>query len=164
MKPILLMLVGIPGSGKSIWLNSLKKTIRDGGKYLLYNEIPFFAVCPDNIRKQLSGNISDQSINIQVWQEAKDRTRGCLEHGTNVILDATNVNTTYRRDFISGLPPCRLLAKIFPVTPEIAWERVKSDLFAGRDRAKVPEETIYRMYGEYLYTTKVLTSEGFELW
>jgi predicted kinase len=161
-EPVLLMLIGIPGSGKSTWLNGLEETTRDGGKYCLYNDMPFYVVCPDKIRKQLSGNISNQSINIQTWQEAIDITRGCLEHGTNVILDATNVNTSYRRDFITGLPPCKIKAKIFPVDPEIAWERVMDDLFSGRDRAQVPEETIYRMYGQFLYTVKMLSLEGFE--
>ena len=126
----------------------------------MYNDMPFYVVSPDDYRRQ-STNVSDQSVNLQVWLEAKDETRECLEHGTNVILDATNVNTKYRRDFISGLP-CKLVAKVFPVAPETAWERIKGDLFAGRDRAQVPEEKIYRMYGEFLYTTRVLSSEGFE--
>ena len=160
-KPILLMLIGIPGSGKSTWRNNLKETIRDGGKYRLCNGIPFYVVSPDDYRRQAT-DVSDQSINLQVWLEARDATRECLEHGTNVILDATNVNTKYRRDFISGLP-CKLMAKVFPVSPETAWERVMDDLFAGRDRAQVPEESIYRMYGQFLYTIKVLTSEGFEI-
>jgi predicted kinase len=156
------MLIGIPGSGKSNWLNSLKEIVFDDGKYRLCNGTPFCVICPDDYRKRM-GNISDQSVNLQVWLEAKDATREFLEHGTNVILDATNVNTKYRRDFISDLP-CKLMAKVFPVSPETAWERVKGDLFAGRDRAQVPEETIYRMYGQFLYTIRVLSSEGFEFW
>lgn len=160
--PKFLMLIGISGSGKSTWLNKLEKTIRDGGTYLMFEGDPYHVVCPDNIRKRL-GNVSDQSQNIRVWMEAKDDTLECLVHGTNVILDATNVNTTNRRDFISGLSHGKKLAKIFPVIPELAWERVKRDIITGTDRANVPEEAIYRMYGEYLYTVKVLPSEGFEI-
>jgi Predicted kinase len=158
MTPTLLMLIGIPGSGKSSWLNSQKK----GNLRTLIDNEPFWIVCPDALRKKRFDNVSDQSQNTAVWQEAKDLTTGFLQHGTAIILDATNVNTKYRRDFISELPPCKLLAKVFPVTPETAWERVMDDLLAGRDRATVPEETIYRMYGEFLYTMKVLPSEGFE--
>jgi predicted kinase len=158
-----LILIGIPGSGKSTWLNSLEKVNCDGGFYLrLLNDL-YTIICPDEIRRKL-GSVSDQSQNLYVWQEAKDRTIGCLEHGTNVILDATNVNTANRRDFISGipaLPPCIKLAKIFPTDPEIAWERIRLALKNGIDRSNVPEETIYRMYGEYLYTSKVISSEGF---
>jgi predicted kinase len=162
-RPRLLMLIGIPGSGKSSWLKTLEKTIRDGGTYLIFNNFPFFVISPDELRKQLSGNISDQSVNVQVWQETKNKTIGCLEHGTNVIIDATNINTEYRRNFIINLPSCHKLAKIFPVTPDVAWKRVSGDLLFKRDRAAVPEEKIYKMYGDYLYTIKVLSSEGFEI-
>jgi predicted kinase len=156
------MLIGVPGSGKSHWLNSLEKKCMDGETYLLFKGIPFLVVCPDTIRQSL-GSISDQSQNVLVWKKAKDSVIGCLENGTSVILDATNVNTAYRRDFISGLPKCRMLAKIFHATPAVAWERVKKDLTLEVDRAAVPEETIYRMFGEFLYTVKVLSSEGFEI-
>jgi hypothetical protein len=82
---------------------------------------------------------------------------------SDLLIKSIGVNySPYRRDFITGLPPCKIKAKIFPVDPEIAWERVMDDLFSGRDRAQVPEETIYRMYGQFLYTVKMLSLEGFE--
>jgi len=172
--PILLMLIGIPGSGKSSWLSKQEKVLIDGGTYLKI--IPdrlkmthdhnigvlFHVVCPDEIRKRKTGNISDQNMNTVVWQEAKDETIGCLDHGTNVLLDATNVNTFYRNVFIHDLK-CKLWAKLFSVEPQIAYERIKKALDSGIDRATVPEEVVYKMYGEYLYSIKMLESEGFKI-
>ena len=167
--PILLMLIGIPGSGKSSWLKNLKVSHgKYGGTYLIYDaypgdQIPFYVICPDDIRKRICGNVNDQSKNDRVWAIAKEETNACLVHGTNVILDATNVQSIYRRSFVSGLFFKTLLAKTFYVEPEIACERIKRNITEGIDRPNVPEDIIYRMYGEFLYTRRVLSSEGFQL-
>jgi predicted kinase len=143
-----LLLIGIPGSGKSTWLKQLPGN--------------FEIICPDQIRKRLSGgDISDQTLNVQVWEEAKKRTVEALQAGQDVVLDATNVNTTRRREFLAGLPECLKKAKIFDISPEEACQRIKADLEIWKDRAAVPDEIVYRMYGEFLYTEKVLESEGF---
>jgi predicted kinase len=152
MLPRLILLVGIPGSGKSTWLSA----------YLLDSQV-FRVVSPDSIRKQLYGDITDQTHNVEVWNEAKARTINCLHKGKSVILDATNVHTQNRQDFIQGLPPCRLQAVLFRADPNECWERVKKDIDSGKDRSNVPEHIIYRMFGELLYTEKVIESEGFEL-
>lgn len=148
--PVFLMLIGIPGCGKSSWLNSQRLD-------------EFEIICPDQIRKESYGDISDQANNIAVWDAALKRTCYNLSRGHSVVLDATNVNTRYRREFVSQLPQCKLKAKIFQDDPQTCYERISKDLQAGRDRSAVPEETVYRMYGELLYTIKVIQSEGFEI-
>jgi len=163
MEPNLLMLIGIPGSGKSSWLAGLEVKCQDDGHYVLVDGVPYTIVCPDAIRQSFTDDVSDQSQNILVWQEAKNRTTCRLERGRNIILDATNVNTTRRREFLQGLPPCRKMAKMFIVNPEEAYQRIKKDLDENKQRSKVPEEIVYRMYGEFQYTLKVIVSEGFEL-
>lgn len=157
------MLIGIPGSGKSTWLATAgKSALIENETYILLDYKPFAIICPDAIR-QLMGDIQDQSNNAVIWQFAKDRVRSCLERKMSIILDATNVNTTLRRQFLQGLPDCQKKAKVFYVNPEQACLRIKKDIEDKKLRANVPEETIYRMYGEYLYTVRVLSSEGFEL-
>jgi len=148
--PRLLMLIGIPGSGKSSWLKCQRL---DG----------FEIVCPDQIRLEEYGNISSQANNISVWYTAKIKVIDAINENRSVILDATNVNTKYRHEFIAGLPKCKLQAKIFRDEPQECYERISRDLQAGRNRSDVPEETVYRMYGELLYTIKVIQSEGFEI-
>lgn len=162
VEPVFLVLIGIPGSGKSTWLAGLEKKSLIEAKYVIVNNLSFTVVCPDTIRQRLS-HISDQSQNDLVWQKAKERTIDRLERGVNVILDATNVNTSRRQEFIKGLPPCRKVAKVFSVGPEQACLRIKKDLDEKKQRSDVPEEAVYKMYGEFLYTIRVIASEGFEL-
>ena len=153
------MLIGIPGSGKSSWLKQLPwvRLYKNHG-------IRFEIICPDQIRKELSGGIYDQSLNVPAWREAKKRAVEALQAGRSVILDATNVETSRRREFVVDLPACVKMAKVFEVMPEKAWLRIKADLDVGRDRSPISEETIYMYYGRFLYTKKVLVSEGFRKW
>ena len=152
MIPRMIFLVGVPGCGKSTWI----------AQHILDPKL-FRVVSPDNIRKEMHGDISDQSHNIEIWETAKARAINCLNDGISVILDATNLKAVYRQQFIDGLPLCKLQAVLFNVTPAECWERVRKDVKSGKDRAKVPEEKIYSMYGEFLYTKKVIESEGFEI-
>jgi len=153
MIPRLILMVGIPGSGKSSWLEEQG----------LYKNPAFIILCPDQVRKELCGNISDQSRNIEVWDIVKIKTITCLKQGISVVLDATNVSTTNRRTFIKGLPTCILQAKLFPADPAQCYVRILKDLEQNKNRADVPEETLYKMFGEYLYSEKVIQSEGFEV-
>ena len=150
MIPRLILLIGIPGSGKSSWLKCQRLD-------------DFEIISPDQIRQEEFGDISTQANNIEVWYKAKVKTFDALNEGRSVILDATNVNTKYRLEFIAGLPTCKLQAKIFRDGPQECYERISRDLQAGRNRSNVPEETVFRMYGELLYTIKVIQSEGFEI-
>ena len=150
--PIFTMLIGIPGSGKSNWIKHNKM---DG---LLDN----FIICPDEIRKTYFTDISNQDNNEKVWDIAKGMTIATLLLGKNVILDATNVNTKYRRDFLSYLPVCTKKALLFTVDPQVAASRVKDDIDHGLQRSNVPIEIIFRMYGEFLYTKTVIYDEGFD--
>jgi len=168
-QPNLLMLIGIPGCGKSSWLAGFQDSpcipVQTGrslrGHYVFIDYVPYIIVCPDTIR-QSYGDINDQSKNVLVWQEAKGLTIDRLYCGVSVIIDATNVDVIRRGEFLAGLPPCRKLVKIFSVNPEEAYRRIKKDLDEGKQRSKVPEGTVYRMYGEFLYTLRVIASEGFE--
>ena len=149
--PELIITVGIPGCGKSTWVNQHKAYVK---KLFLYKRLytlgrPLcgaFVVCPDDIRKELTGDITDQSKNNEVWEIAKTRVRAWLNNKYDVILDATNVSTKGRRSFIEGLPECKLFAQCFPIAPEEAYARIKKDLDNGVDRSVVPEELVYRMY------------------
>lgn len=136
------MCIGIPGSGKSFYLNKSDTYI----------------VCPDDIRRGL-GDVTDQSKNELVWAIAQAKCNTAIELGNNVTLDATNVNTPLRRDFLSKLLPCKKIALIFEINPDVAYQRIEKDLRSGRDRSNVPKRIVYRMYGEFLYTKKVIHTE-----
>ena len=151
--PIFLMLIGIAGSGKSYWV---KNNV---------NERDFIVVSSDNLRRELTGNVSDLSEDKVMWPLAKKLVAEALSKGKNVILDATNVNGYHRRRFIEDLPPCRLQAKLFPFDPEKAKERVKKDIKNDVDRSHVPIDVIEEMARQFesYCTPKLLRKEGFEI-
>lgn len=146
-KPELKVLIGIPGSGKSHWIIK--------NKYYLN----YLIVCPDNIRRDVFGDISDQTNNSRVFDIALGMVRAGLLLRQDVILDATNCNTKYRQEFLEKMPFCKKVAVLFDISPEIATERIKHDLREDKLRSAVPSNVVYRMYGEYLYTKKVLKKE-----
>ena len=72
------VMVGISGSGKST--------------YIRKNFDPSVVVCPDEIRREINGDVSSQKNGSLVWKTAKERLLAILEKGNVAILDATNVN------------------------------------------------------------------------
>lgn len=88
MKPILAVMIGISGSGKSTYANGLKTSI---GAELVET---------DAIRFELTGNAEDQSQNGRVFALAKKRVNDYLVQGKNVIIDATSLSVKDRKDWI----------------------------------------------------------------
>lgn len=149
--PEFIILIGIPGSGKSFWIAKYNKN----NKYRV--------ISPDLIRKEITGNISDQSQNAKVWVVTKERVVNLLKNGINVILDATMTNSQNRKNFIKDLPNAKLKAKIFYVDPDVSKQRIKQDVESGKDRAKVPNDVIDRMYNELMKSKDTIEDEGFEI-
>ncbi|MGV9199939.1 MAG: AAA family ATPase, partial [Promethearchaeia archaeon] len=123
--PLFIMTIGIPGSGKSRWV---EKNIPDE---------KFVIVCPDMIRKEVTGRISDVSQDKKVWSIAKSRVIAALREGKNVVLDATNVNQKHRQKFVKRLPPHQLYAKKFEVSPGTAKKRIQKDIETQKERSHV---------------------------
>lgn len=83
-KPKFIIPVGISGSGKSTWINANRKS----------NTV---VISPDEIRRELTGNISDQSKNNDVFVLAFKKAIDALNNGNDVIFDATNVTSFHRK-------------------------------------------------------------------
>lgn len=154
-KPKLILPIGISGSGKSTWINSKTDS----------NTI---VVSPDDIRREVNGNVSDQSNMGQVWSLTFDRIVNGLNSGKNVILDATNVKSSDRIKLLKHLntyvnQDFDAQAKIFNVDPEIAKQRVRNDINNGVDRSNVPDFVIDRQYQTFISGLNSLESEGFKI-
>ena len=137
--PELIVLLGIPGSGKSTWAK----------QYVLKCDASFTIVSSDEVRKILCGNLRDQTRNNEVWEIVLNQVQGHLKRGRNVILDATNTGTEKRRKFISQLPPCNRFIKVFQVSKPIAKSRISKDMEAGVERTPVPDHVIERMFKQF---------------
>lgn len=150
--PTLTFLVGVPASGKSSWINSHK------------NE-GFVVVEPDAIRREITGNVSDQKQNDEVWKIAKENIIKALKDNRDVVLDATNVKIEDRRQVLENLPECNLRAIIFNCNPRQSMERIQKALEKGQDRADVPYGAILKMceFFKNECSPEQLKSEGFEV-
>lgn len=154
-KPKLLLPIGISGSGKSSWISSNTDS----------NTV---VVCPDDIRRELTGSVSDQSKNAEVWSITFKRLADALNAGKDVILDATNVKARDRRGLMTFLKekvkrPFDAYAKIFDVDPEIAKKRVRGDIERGVDRSDVPDFAIDKQHQSFTSGLNSLEDEGFKI-
>ena len=127
-KPMFVMLVGLPGSGKTEYTKSLNPD------FVIYSS--------DAIRKEMFGNEEIQEKNNEVFAELHKRVKNGLIEGKNVVYDATNISSKRRRVFLSEISniDCSKVCIVIATTIEKCKESNN-----GRDR-KVPEYVIDRMY------------------
>ena len=140
MKPTLYMTIGISGSGKSTYLNK---------KFDKAN-----IISPDEIRKRLTGNVSDQSRNKEVFEITFNEMIQCIKDTEYAVLDSTNVSTIVRKNTIekakAEIPNLKTVGLFFRANPEVSKKRIKKDIEANKDRSNVPPEVIDRQYQQLL--------------
>jgi predicted kinase len=126
MRPRIILLVGLPGSGKSTYLE------RIGAR----------ALSSDAVRGLLADDPTDQSIHGRVFATLRYLLRQRLAIGRPVTyLDATHLTVRERRPYIrlADLYDCTIEAIFFDVPLEVCLERN-----LRRDRV-VPEEAVRKM-------------------
>lgn len=127
---MLYITIGISGSGKSTWVRNHMKN----------NDI---LICPDNIRKELTGDISDNTRNAEVWGKAYYRLRTSMDKYDNVFFDSTCLNTRTLKDIIKNSHRDYEDITIVMFNDSLNWElcrdRVSKDEKNGVDRAKTSE-------------------------
>lgn len=122
--------IGIPGSGKTTVLK----------KFAEKNSYTYISL--DEIRKELTGDESDQTKNAEVWREVYKKSADFLCDGQTVVIDATFAKDFERKAFIKFIREsgAEKIQGIFMDTPiEIAQHRNKL-----RDRT-VPHYAMERM-------------------
>lgn len=129
-KPIFIMMIGLPASGKS----------EQAKKLAVENDAEIFS--SDLLREEMFGDVNHQADNDTLFKELHKRIRECLISGKSAIMDATNINYKRRMEFLKSLNkiPCEKIAVLMATPYEVCLERN-----AQRER-KVPEYVIKRMY------------------
>lgn len=116
--------IGISGSGKTTFGNKLENTT---------------VICPDDIRKELTGDISDQSRNVEVWRIAYDRLRKSLENGEDVYFSATTLTSKNLKALLNVVEYLKPEITIYAFEDSRDWKlcekRVKEDLKNGIERS-----------------------------
>lgn len=127
--PTLTVLIGLPGCGKSTYAKKKK-------------EAGITIISPDEIREELTGDMSDQSRNRDVFKLAHKRTKEALRCGYSVVFDATDLTRKARNELLSCIPDRHntyVEYILFRVPLEECMKR-------NRQRSRrVPEEVIRRM-------------------
>ena len=134
--------IGISGSGKTRLYN------------MRYSGLPI--VSPDLIRKELTGSISNNTKNREVFVEVDKRIDEFVNEGKSFFYDATNVNTDFRKAFVNKYigTDVKIVYVVLPADIDLSYKRIKADLKAKVDRANVPLDVIIRQFGLYTHTLK----------
>ena len=133
----LVLPIGISGSGKSYIYN------RDYKDYV--------QVSPDLIREELTGSISDQSKNKEVFKLAFERVDEYLNKGQDVFFDATNVNKTQRKNFTDKYigSDVNVIYVVLPADVDLSWKRIIKDIREKKNRSDVPYFALVRQKEQY---------------
>ncbi|MFK8185009.1 MAG: AAA family ATPase [Phormidesmis sp.] len=96
----LIMLIGLPGSGKSTW-----------AKQFITHQPDYKLIATDDVRYQLYGDEAVQGEWLQIWRAVLSQlkeAREAIAAGklTSVIYDATNARRRHRREFIQAAKDC----------------------------------------------------------
>lgn len=144
VEPIFVMLVGLPGSGKSFYADRIECNDR---KPIVHSS--------DKLREELFGDVNEQSKNDVLFKELHKRIKDDLKAGRDVVYDATNIDKKKRIAFLNELKNVSCFTTcLFIATPyDVCLKRNQS-----RER-KVPEFVIERMYKQFCPPHK---HEGFD--
>lgn len=133
--PLFMMLVGLPGSGKSTWAKQWIDTM---------------VICSsDRIREELFESAGDEVNNKQnnelVFNTLHQRVKDNLISGNDVIYDATNINRKRRMQFLQEIKNIKCRKSCIVIATPIYKCR---DNNQKRER-KVPDEVIGKMYFQW---------------
>lgn len=152
-RPSLILLVGVPGSGKTTYAKN----------YIEQNS-NIVHLSSDAIRKELYGDENIQGNPGDVFSLMQKRAVQALNDGQNVIYDATNITRKDRQGIISVCP------KFIKIEAHIIWALIETciEQDASRDRT-VGKEVIDRMlkrfqapyYDEGIDEIKIIRPQGF---
>lgn len=144
--PVVIMMVGVPGSGKSSVASDLSRLL----------SMPVLS--SDSYREELSGDANNQAVSKQAWGLVYARAHTVLANGEPCIIDGTHNNAAGRRRDINRY------RKSGAATVIAVWVDTPLEISLGRNSARdrvVPEPVIQRMW-ESIQLSPPLQTDGFD--
>lgn len=142
---MLIIMCGFPGSGKSTYLS--ENFSATSSEVIL---------CPDDFRLVITGRQYHGPAEDIVWSHVKTTARVLLKRGYGVVIDATHLTITSRKQWIR-------LADEIDVGVGCLWQKVTPDVARQRNGVRsdghvVPERVMNRMIRFFVEPT---VQEGF---
>lgn len=133
-KQTLIVMCGIPGSGKSHFSKEYSNSHPD-----------FEIVSTDEIRKQLFNDETNQENNYLVFLTAYQQIEKILKKGKSVIFDATNLKSKDRKKITKYFSEKNLILKLIVMKTFLDVCKLRQK---QRERS-VPEDVIEKMYNSF---------------
>ena len=136
--------IGISGSGKSYYFNnSFLYDFSDVAKILTEKGLTLadIKVCPDDIRREVCGDVSDMSRDSYVWKLAEKRVKENLDEYGLALFDAVGAGKS-RKKFLKKFNADKI-ALVFKPDAKLSISRITNDINEGVDRSKVPAVAVY---------------------
>lgn len=146
-----IMLIGLPGSGKSTYTAELLRKFPDKGYRILSTD--------DMIEEKAKAAGKTYSeifpkINMNyLTKEMKAQFQAGLEAGENMILDRTNMSAKKRKEFLEAVPSgYKKIAVVFSIPDTLLRERLATR--AAATGKNIPPMVISTMARSYVAPTK----------
>lgn len=152
-RPKIYVLVGLPGSGKSTWINSFLKTTNDD----------YVIISSDNIIEKYAsseGKTYSEVYNKYIKLATTEMNMAALaaiKEGKNIIWDQTNITSNKRKGILSRLPKnYEKIAVVFEVSDDVLYKSLEARF---KETGKnIPRQVIEEMKKNYVRPTM---DEGF---
>jgi protein phosphatase len=135
---VLIMTIGISGSGKSTYLN----------KHYSKRDV----VSADQLRIDEFNdvNVSDHKQNAFIWGKVVDIAKDKLDKNGLVVIDGINVKSSDRNRFFKNFPDVtKKIAIVFKPDLEESLKRINKDLADNKNRAAVNREILEKQLEKY---------------
>jgi predicted kinase len=140
---LLILTVGLPGSGKSFWAYQQSDLYYAGKGPYASMYTAFTVIERDLVRYELTGSQRDHTKEAVVTRITQQRARAALLRGEVVVISDTNIRPKYRTQWMALASECGARAEVkhFTGVPlSLCLER------NARRHDPVPEEIILKMY------------------
>ena len=142
----LVLVMGVPGSGKTTWAGMIHEEQHGKKTYL----------ASDDIRVELYGDVTHMAGNSVVFDVLEDRAMTALKDGHVVTVDATFSRGPFRRDFLNKF---RNVANF--ITGYVMMTPLDECLMRNRTRERVVPDGVILEFHRLLLEDPPSLHEGF---